>query len=64
MNCVTVYVIPDSEPRDIYIYIYVCVCVCVSVYRDRGNTVVKALCYKSEGRWFDPGWCHWNFSLT
>ena len=21
---------------------------------DRGNTVVKALCYKSEGRWFDP----------
>jgi len=26
--------------------------------------VVKVLCYKSEGRWFDPGWCHWNFSLT
>ena len=22
------------------------------------------LCYKSEGRWFDPSWCHWNFSLT
>ena len=21
---------------------------------DRGNTVVKALCYKLEGRWFDP----------
>ena len=21
---------------------------------DRGNTVVKVLCYKSEGRWFDP----------
>ena len=21
---------------------------------DRGSTVVKALCYKSEGRWFDP----------
>ena len=31
---------------------------------DRGNTVVKVLCYKSEGRWFDPSWCHWNFSLT
>ena len=29
-----------------------------------GGTVVKALCYKSEGRWFDPSWCHWNFSLT
>jgi hypothetical protein len=21
---------------------------------DRGDTVVKLLCYKSEGRWFDP----------
>ena len=21
------------------------------------------LCYKSEGRWFDSRWCHWNFSL-
>jgi len=21
---------------------------------DRDSTVVKALCYKSEGRWFDP----------
>ena len=31
---------------------------------DRSGTVVKALCYKSEGRWFDPSWCHWNFSLT
>ena len=32
--------------------------------RDRGGAVVKVLCYKSEGRWFDPIWCHWNFSLT
>ena len=31
---------------------------------DRGGTVVKVLCYKSEGRWFDPSWCHWKFSLT
>jgi len=30
----------------------------------RGGTVVKVLCYKSEGRWLDPSWCHWNFSLT
>jgi len=30
----------------------------------RGGTVVKVLHYKSEGRWFDPNWCHWNFSLT
>jgi len=28
---------------------------------DRGSTVVKVLCYKSESRWFDP---RWNFSLT
>jgi len=27
---------------------------------DRGSTVFKVLCYKSEGRWFDPSWCHWN----
>jgi hypothetical protein len=31
---------------------------------DRSGTVVKVLCYKSEGLWFDPRWCHWNFSLT
>ena len=24
-------------------------------------TVVKVLYYKSEGRWFDPSWCHWIF---
>ena len=29
-----------------------------------GSTVVKVLCYKSESRWFDSCWCHWNFSLT
>ena len=31
---------------------------------DRGGTVVKELCYKSESLWFDPRWCHRNFSLT
>jgi len=31
---------------------------------DRGSTVVKVLRYKSEGRLFDPRWCHWNFFLT
>jgi hypothetical protein len=30
---------------------------------DRGSTVSKILRYKSEGRWFDPRWCHWNFSV-
>ena len=28
---------------------------------DRGSTVVKVLCYKSEGPWFDPSWCQWIF---
>ena len=27
----------------------------------RPTTVVKVLCYKSEGRWFDPSWCQWIF---
>ena len=27
---------------------------------DRGDTVV---CYKSEGRWFDPSWCHLEFFI-
>jgi len=31
---------------------------------DSGSTAIKVLCYKSEGRWFDSIWCHWNFSLT
>ena len=30
----------------------------------RGGTVVKVLCCKSECRWFDSRWFHWNFSLT
>ena len=28
---------------------------------DRGSKVVKVLCYKSDGRWFDPNWCQWIF---
>jgi len=24
----------------------------------------KVLCYKLEGRWFDPSWCQWNFLST
>ena len=31
---------------------------------DRGGTVVKVLHHKSESRWFDTRWYHWNFSLT
>jgi len=36
----------------------------IFILEDRSSALVKALCYKSEGRWFDPSWCHWNFSLT
>ena len=32
-----------------------------TVMGDRGSTVVKVLCYKSVGRWFDPSWCQWIF---
>ena len=28
---------------------------------DRGSTVVKVLCYKSESRWLGPSWCQWIF---
>jgi hypothetical protein len=28
---------------------------------DGGSTVVNVLRYKSEGRWFDTGWCHGIF---
>ena len=34
------------------------------IFGNRGGTVIKVLCYKSEGHWFNPSWCHWNFSLT
>jgi len=33
----------------------------IIILGDRGSTVVKVLCYKSEGRWFGPSWCHWIF---
>jgi len=50
--CVYIY----THTPSILIYIY--------SMGDRGSTVVKVLCYKSEGRWFDPIWCHWNLSST
>jgi len=41
----------------------ICIRQSTPYYGARGSTVVKVLFYKSEGRWFDPSWCHWNFSL-
>ena len=34
-------------------------CYFILVGENRGSTVVKVLCYKSEGRWFHPSWCQW-----
>jgi len=28
---------------------------------DSGGTLLKVLCYKSEGRWFDPSSYQWIF---
>jgi hypothetical protein len=28
------------------------------------GTILKVLCHKSEGRWFNPRWCHWICLLT
>ena len=36
-------------------------CIVLPSVGDRGSTVVKVLCCKSEGRWFDPSWCQWVF---
>jgi hypothetical protein len=40
----------------------------LSMYQYRegagGDSVVEALCYKSEGPGIDFQWCHWNFLLT
>ena len=43
-----VHGVKNVRLTDIYIYIYIYI----------------SLCYKSEGRWFDSRWFHWNISLT
>ena len=48
----------------IMMMIIIIIIIIIIAREDRGSTVVKVLCYKSAGRWFDPSWCHWNFSLT
>jgi hypothetical protein len=37
---------------------------CIVVLGDRAGTVVKVLCYKSEGLSFDSRLYHWNISLA
>ena len=48
----------DIQKKRCIRFIFAC-----KYWGDRGSTVVKALCYKSEGRWFDPSWCQWNFFI-
>jgi len=48
----------DLMPRLMNGDMYVCIYIYIYIYGDRGSTVVKVLCYESEGRWFDPSWCH------
>jgi len=36
--------------------------VILSLLSDLIEAGTAVLCYKSDGRWFDPSWCHWNFS--
>ena len=43
---------------------YLQFCFVPNQLEDRGSTVAKVMCYKSEGRRLDPSWRHWNFSLT
>jgi len=33
----------------------------INAQGDHGSTVVKVLCYKSEGRWFHSSQCQWIF---
>jgi len=33
----------------------------MALYREWRGPCRAVLCYKSEGRWFDPRWCQWIF---
>ena len=54
------------ERKSCWFTVYKSISVIKDAYfvRSRGSSVVKVLCYKSEGRCFDLSWYHWNFSLT
>jgi len=55
---------PEVNNNNNNTYIYILknyLRVALYILGSRGGTVAKVLCYKSEGRWFDPSWCHWIF---
>ena len=53
-----------SIKRSSFVFLYIKVMSDRLKGENHGSTEVKVLCYKSEGRWFDPSWCHRNFSLA
>ena len=58
--CVSHVTTPHNGHRNVAHCSTACVILWVHLlFGDRGSTVVKVLCYKSEGRWFDPSGCHW-----
>ena len=59
INCTTVTI---SSSRHKNIYSDFVMLLYMQDSGDCGDTVVKVLYYKSEGRWFDSRWCYWNFS--
>ena len=60
---IVVYLCTDNQVKNIVITTSIKNNIAIPL-GDRGGTVVKMLCYKSDGRWFDPSWCHWYFSFT
>jgi len=58
-NTFTILITEECLTKYIFYFILI---LYLNVSGDRGSTVVKVLCYNSEGRWFDPSWCQWNFS--
>jgi hypothetical protein len=54
----------EKKQGRLFFMIYVIVVDIMKIMGDRGDTVVKVLCYKSEGIWFDSRRFHWIFPLT
>jgi hypothetical protein len=58
------YMYAYARVHSLVIYIYIYIYIYISNCGARGGGVIKALCYKQEGRGFDSRWCQWNFSVT
>ena len=56
----TVLVVQSYQTQNVYVF-YILKRILNNMLLVRDSSVVKVLCYKSEGRWFDPSWCQWVF---